>query len=133
MAAENDEFLIIGDSMIQKVCNMPNTFVRSYRGDTYEDLANHIHWNLIPSIHGKRVIFIHAGTNDVYTLTILEMLQDLRRLLGRISIINPTAHLYVSAILPRPRDFWTTQDKILEFNKTAMTKQVPWDFTFIHS
>lgn len=133
MMSRQDEILIFGDSMIQHVENIQNACVRSYRGDNLEDLGNHLKYDRIPLIYGKKVIWVHAGTNDILFLLVEEMLEDLYILLQNIRMRNNEAKLFVSAILPRPLDFKATQDKVIAFNKAVIDKQVAWNFTFIHS
>lgn len=133
MSNQQDEILILGDSMIQNVQSINNTFVRSYRGDTLEDITNHLRHDKIPAIYDKRIVLLHVGTNDLYSLEIAEMVDDFKALLDQIKLKNSEAKLLVSAILPRPKDFWTTQEKIVDYNRRLIAKQVCWNFTFVHT
>ena len=72
--SEPDQFVVIGDSIIHNAGNMGNVLVISYRGDTLEDLGNHVKHNNVPWILGKAGIIIHSGTNDLYTRSVEEML-----------------------------------------------------------
>lgn len=126
-----DEILIIGDSMIQNVSCILS--LGAYRGDTLKDIGNHLKFDMIPAIYDKQVIYVHAGTNDILTLTVAEMMEDLHTLFERIRERNRTAKLFYSAVLQRPCDFKITQDKILEFNREVIKKESEWRFTFIHT
>lgn len=128
-----DKILVVGDSMIQKVQNIPDTIVRSYRGDNIEDLTNHLRWDVMPTIYDKDIILVHVGTNDVYTSTLEQMMKEMKLLTDWIHRRNPKAKLFLSAILPRPRDFWTTQPKIIDFNRAVAEKEVQWNFTYVHT
>ena len=75
-------------------------------GDTLEDLRFHMlhdHDNLLEN---KRIVLIHAGTNDLFTLnTIEEMMEDLTALVDTIREKMETTIYCIafSAILPRPK------------------------------
>ena len=111
--------LVIGDSILKEVGHIRNAIVRSFRGDTLEDLNNHLQEDKEKLLVGKSIVLIHAGTNDLYSLTIEEMLEDLERLVNTI-VDHPHGkckYVAVSSIIPRAKDYWTTLLKIKRYNK----------------
>ena len=81
-----DNVLILGDSILKEVAHIRNAQVRAYRGDTLEDLTYHMKHDFENEnlLGGKRIIVIHAGTNDIYTLSVEEMIADLTTLVETI-------------------------------------------------
>lgn len=121
-----DNVLIIGDSILKEVGHVRNAQVRAYRGDTLEDLKNHIKTDEEQLMANKKVAVIHAGTNDLYNSTVEEMLEDMETLINEIKEKNEYCHIAVSPIIPRPRDYWTTMMKIRRFNKEVQMKENIW-------
>ena len=116
----DDNVLILGDSILKEVAHIRNAQVRAYRGDTLEDLKHHMEHDSKNEnlLGGKRIIVIHAGTNDLYTLSVEDMISDLTDLTTTI-IDQREMWIYCiafSAILPRAKDYWTTLAKIRHFN-----------------
>ena len=60
-----DNVLIIVDSILKEVGHVRNAQVRAYRGDTIEDLKNHIKTDEEQPMANKKVAVIHAGINDL--------------------------------------------------------------------
>ena len=120
-----DNVLIIGDSILKQVGHVRNAVVRSYRGDTIEDLNHHLQNDGEQLLYNKKIIVIHAGTNDLYSLTIEEMLEDLETLVKTILEKSNTWVYCVafSAILPRPKDYWTSLMKIRKFNAAVKASE----------
>lgn len=129
---EQDSVAIIGDSILQGIGCIRNAAVRSYRGDNLEDLAKHVRAGRMTCIYGMKAIIVHAGTNDLYNSTTEQILQDVRRLFED-AYWNPTAKLCFSGIIPRPKDFHTTQFKIFDINTELQKKQQEWDFKYIRT
>ena len=121
-----DNVLIIGDSILKETAHVRNAQIRAYRGDTLEDLNNHIKENKELLMDNKKVAVIHAGTNDLYNSTVEEMLDDLENLILSIREKNKYCHIAVSPIIPRPRDYWTTMVKIQRFNKEVKLREDIW-------
>lgn len=127
----NDHISVIGDSIMKRVGHIRNTMVRAYRGDRLEDLKNHVKYGNANYLKNKRIILVHAGTNDLDTTHIPEMLIDVKDLMDEIRNINARVFICISEIIPRPRDFWTTQAKILDFNHALREKEEEWGFRMI--
>lgn len=121
-----DNVLIIGDSILKETSHIRNAQIRAYRGDTLEDLNNHIKANKELLMDNKQVVVIHAGTNDLYNSTVEEMLDDLANLIQSIREKNEYCYIAVSPIIPRPRDYWTTMVKIRRFNKEVSLNEETW-------
>lgn len=122
---ELDYAVVLGDSIVKQVKNIRGAYVRSFRGDTIEDIKNHITCSGGRGmLMYKRMIFLHVGTNDLYTLSVEQMVDELKSLVQSItsyytSTQKPVPLIFLSSIIPRPRDFWTTQPKILQYNKAV--------------
>jgi len=128
-----DHIVVIGDSMIKYVGHIRNTQVRAYRGDTLEDLGNHVKNKRANYLKGKKIVVIHAGTNDLKFLTIEEMLIDLKILMDEIRNINPNVFICYSSIITRPVDFWTTNLKIMNFNDEVYAREDEWGFRYLRT
>lgn len=112
-----DHVAVIGDSMLQHVGHIRNTIVRAYRDDTIENIKNHVAAGYCnEEIINKSAIILHVGTNDLYTRTIPQMIQDLVDLIEAIRYWNKEGVICYSGIIARPRDFNTTQIKAVCFN-----------------
>lgn len=112
-AIEEDTIEIIGDSIIKNVADVHHAIVRSYCGDTIEDICNHVITSgRATQIYHKKAIIIHAGTNDIHSMDVQEMLQDLKNLIDAIRFWPPDVKICVSGIIPRPCDFNRTQFNI---------------------
>ena len=101
-----DNVLVIGDSVLKEVGHIRNALVRSFRGDTIQDLNNHLRHD-DDLLKGKKIVVIHAGTNDLYNCTVAEMIDDLSQLVDTIHAHYDGACRYiaVSSILPRAKDY----------------------------
>lgn len=109
----------IRDSILKKCGNIRGTHVLSHRGDTIEDLKYHVMYGYDSRIiRDKKIVFIHVGTNDILYATVEEMVEDVKRLVRAIEYRSGNdPKIFFSSIIPRPKDFWTTQNKIMCFNK----------------
>jgi len=79
-------------------------------------------------VHGYRKIILHLGTNNIFSRDPVTRKKNFSRfsaddikqlfikLSDKIHLTNPNCTLFVSAILPRPRDHVITQNKIAEVN-----------------
>lgn len=129
---KRDIVLILGDSIIQKCKYVKMAKIRSFRGDTIEDMNNHFKNGEILELSTAKIIVLHVGTNDVWKLTVDEMLEDVQALINTIhDLTSDDQQICVSAIIPRPRDFWSTMPKIMEFNDAIEDKDAQWGFKYI--
>ena len=113
---KEDHVAIVGDSILQKVDSIRNAIVRSYRGDTLEDIRNHMVASHYTEYIGKKIVIVHAGTNDIEYLTVDQMIADLKSIVDAIREENPGAIIVYSDIISRPKDFTTTEFKRICFN-----------------
>ena len=130
-----DNVLVIGDSILKEVGHIRNAIVRAYRGDTIEDIKNHILHGQEDLLNNKRIVAIHVGTNDLYSLTVEEMLEDLEALVKAITN-KPGSSVWgiiVSTIIPRPKDYWTTQMKIKRYNKEVKNLEITLGFEMLRT
>lgn len=128
---EQDTVAIVGDSILQGVHSIRNAIVRSYRGDTIEDITNHVKAGRANSIFNKKVVILHVGTNDVCTLEITQMLQDLKCLIQEVRYWLPEAIICYSGIIPRPRDYTDTQFQIWNFNTEVKRMSQFWNIRYL--
>lgn len=84
-------------------------------------------------LHDKLIIVIHAGTNDIFTLTPQEIFEDLKQLVQAIRGIATPRFILFSSLIPRPKDFWTTFEKILAVNKEIKSREDEIGIRFIRS
>lgn len=125
----------IGDSILKKCGNIRGVHVLAHRGDTIDDLRHHVMYGYDSRIvRNKKIIFLHAGTNDIINSTVEEMIGDVTRLVRAVeyrSGANPK--IFFSSIIPRPKDFWTTQNKIMTFNKELQRKEAEIGVEYIRT
>lgn len=129
----DDQILVLGDSMLRGVNPMRNTKIRCLRGDTIEDLYHHVRRGHISDLLCKKIVCIHAGTNDLFTATVDEMVQDMKALIEEIRVWLPDALICFSEIISRPRDFDTTESKIQGFNSEIKMWSKIWEIRYIRT
>ena len=54
-------------------------------------------------------------------------------LICQVRHVAPTAHILISQIIPRPKDFESTNDKIVKYNKALYACSGLWGITTITS
>lgn len=123
--ANKDIAASIGDSILKKCGNIRGTHVLAHRGDTIEDLKYHVMYGYDSRIiRNKKIVFIHVGTNDILSATIEEMVDDVIKLVRAVEYRSGNdPKIFFSSIISRPKDFWTTQNKIMCFNKEIQRRE----------
>lgn len=123
----------IGDSILKKCGNIRGVHVLAHRGDTIADLKHHAMYGYDSRIlRYKKIVFIHVGTNDIEYSTVQEMVEDMTRLIRAVEYRSGNdPKIFVSSIIPRPKDFWTTQSKNMCFNKEIQKREAEFGIEYI--
>lgn len=115
--------LLIGDSMAQCIPCSDAVFMPVTKdGYRYEQIAEDIDLDLI-DVHYK-IIIVWAGAHAIHNIKLAEVLARLKTLISTIRLKNALAHIYVSSLLPKPRQNHVVEDLIIAYNrgiKTAIT------------
>ena len=130
-----DNYVLLGDSILRNIDNVNNTQVMAYPGSGLKKMATLLKHNKVPELIGKTMIILHLGTNDasdpkVNENDLLDLTWDL---ICQVRRVAPTAHLVISQIIPRPKDFAITNDKIVKYNKMLYANSRGWGITTIPS
>jgi len=119
--------VIVGDSIIKYIDKVRHTSVISFPGIACGQLEQLIVRNKVRQLEGKKVILIHAGTNDLdnnWRTTV----HIISKLLVSISDKYPTAKIVWSNILPRPActthyDKEEIRQNIIKINREMKRRQ----------
>jgi lysophospholipase L1-like esterase len=102
-ALEEEEAIILGDSLIKKVRHLRRTSVYAIPGVSLEGLYDEIRWNKV-DISFQRGILVCAGTNNLSTNSVDEIRAKLAALVDIIRTKNADCEIMYSGIIIRPRD-----------------------------
>ena len=123
--------LILGDSIPKYVSDIEGVKLQSFSGDTIAKLSHKIDTEQV-SMENFDYALIHVGTNDVDNLVNIEpkykqkqfdikrayicMNSDYGNLIEVIRKKKPKLSIFLSAILPRPKDHMNTDPLIRKVN-----------------
>jgi hypothetical protein len=106
--------------MARYVESIPNTVIEPLRGEnTMSMFLKLFHWHTL-SMSNYAVIVLHVGTNDIAQFPIEQSKVSFEVLISFVKSAAPNAHLIVSTIIPRPRDFLKLGEKVNELNYWLM-------------
>ena len=80
-----------------------------------------------------RVILIHAGTNDIWDRSNIEIFDKLMSIVHLLKVRNPQAKVLISSILPCPRDDAVTHVRLIELNQLLKIMAGYYPYKFIAS
>lgn len=95
----------ITDSVIEPVVKVTYTF---------DQMAADIAADVVSLQH--KFVIIWSGAKEVANLDGMECIKNLKALINIIRVKNKNIQIYVSAIIPQPRDHHSLQHKIAQFN-----------------
>ena len=102
--------------MFSYLPEMRNTEKHSIGGLTSGRLIGKIVNKLFP-LGDPSNILIHVGTNDVNSLNISAYEANMRLVIEKIRLVNPSCTVILSSVLPRLVDFRLTNLKVTSFNE----------------
>jgi lysophospholipase L1-like esterase len=116
-----ENYLLIGDSLIKHVNKTKHMRVMAYPGATASTLIRKIsEWEIVPDLY--TIVIVAVGTNNTANLTEppREILLDITNLLDTVKDTNPGAMIAYSGMLTRPKDIGT----IVEQRRKLLNKQL---------
>ena len=93
-------FLLLGDSMIKYIVDMPYTEVISIRGATMSTISSF----LLSSDIDYEVVVLHVGTNCFESATFMSEYRELIEVVRQRNV-STDSQVWISSVLPRPCDF----------------------------
>ena len=122
--------LVLGDSIIRHCHTPKHADILSIRGATVDTLITRVKQNII-NFSNYQLVIIHVGTNDVDNGNADLILPKLLELCSEIRNRQAFMQFIISAIIPRPKDFDTTDAIIKQVNRSiAGWCSRRMDFTF---
>lgn len=117
MIAEFRKVIIVGDSIIKDMSPIDGVIIKSFPGVTISKLAVLISKRQI-QLDTRDYIILHVGTNNIGRRDSFDdITSDYGNLIATIRKLNPSIHIIVSAIIPRPVDHIETDSMIRSVNK----------------
>jgi hypothetical protein len=106
--------------MARYVTGIPNTVIEPLRGEnTISMFMKLFHWPAL-AMSNYAVIVLHVGTNDIEKFPIEQSKVSFEVLISFVKSVALNAHLIVSTIILRPRDFELQGVKVKELNYWLM-------------
>ena len=109
---------LITDSMMRDIGQLPHTKLVCKPGVKLSTLVTSI-FNELRYCLQSDIVLIHAGTNDINTCTVDELLEMVRLIVRRYRS-EYSGHIGFSTIIPRPRDGQSLSNKVKSYNKRLM-------------
>lgn len=107
--------------------------MQAFPGSTIASLTQKIRFHKA-SIKPFSHVIIHVGTNDISRYSVKEFTAAYTNLVSVIRFQSETIHITLSAILPRPVDYFKYGEKIIEVNNRIKSFLVPLlGIHFVHS
>ena len=111
---------ILGDSIPKYVSSIPDTDVFALRGASLCGMSK----NILDFVKEKATLFtqynvwiVHVGTNDVEFSTPEQMLDKIKLLIQSLQSVSVEPYIFLSSILPRPKDFATSNGVICRYHE----------------
>lgn len=112
--------LLIGDSMAQCIPSTDSTFMPVTKdGYQYQHIVDDITKGLI-EVQYKHIV-IWAGAHSIHHVKLADVPAQLKSLINVIRIRNAAAHIFVSSLLPKPRENHLVGDAIIAYNRGIKT------------
>lgn len=129
--------LLLADSL-GRCIPQTDSVIRPIVKDTYQfdTMAQDIASGLVSLDH--KYVIIWAGAHQVGTAVAEQMMVDLKALVNIIRVKNRNIQIFISSIIPQPRDQRNLQSKIATINNemkmmVAEYKQVKFQISFLQS
>ena len=117
---------IIGDSIIKHIMDIDGCTVQSFRGDTISKLTRKIEHNVLP----YDFIIVHVGTNVIHNRASFDdIIKDYYNLIATIRVKHSSVQIIVSAIIPRPCDYYESDTMVRAVN-SHLNKVMSKDLNF---
>lgn len=115
MKAWGSPSLIISDSMFTYLPEMRNTHLQAFRGLRSPWLINKLRNRVFSWYHYKNII-LHVGTNDLFEISAGRYEKCVRDIVRELMICNPECSIILSSVLPRPCEFYSSEQYVMNFN-----------------
>ena len=118
MAYKIPKVVILSDSLL-KHASLPGVAeVHCVRGATFSTLKEGVdHDRYIKDWKAYNLVIIHCGTNDIDNGNQKNILKETTALVAKVQKRNTELKFIISSILPRPKDFETTNPIIKRVNE----------------
>lgn len=121
---------ILSDSIAKYVTGIDHTILHAFPGINISRLMKRI--ERFPELVYSDFTILHVGTNDVTTLSVIQILSAYNNLFCVISSLSPTK-IVVSSILPRPLDHSKYGENVKAINAGLKKICSQRKLQFIHS
>lgn len=112
--------LLLGDSMAQCIPCSDAVFMPVTKdGYRFEQIAEDIALDLIDVQY--KIIIVWAGAHAIHNIKLAEVPAHLKKLVNAIRIKNALAQIYVSSLIPKPRQNHLVEDLIVAYNRGIKT------------
>lgn len=112
--------LLLGDSMAQCIPSSDSVFMPVTRTSyTYAQMTDDINQGLV-DIDYKQIV-VWAGAHAIHHVKLAEIPAQLKLLINTIWLKNALAHIFVSSLLPKPRENHIAGDLIVAYNRGIKT------------
>ena len=131
--AEVRKVTIIVDSIIKHIYGIDGCTVQSFRGDTKSKLTNKIEHKVddkIARLLPYDFVIVRVGTNDIDNRASFDkIIKDYTNLIATIRSKHASIQIIVSAILPRPCDYYESDPMVRDVN-SHLNKVLSKDMNF---
>lgn len=107
--------LLISDSICKFIKNMNTCGVQAFPGATIQQLTMKVKLGYV-EFHSFKNIIVHVGTNDVVKCDVQQIVHKYDLLISAIQKKAPNAKIFVSSVIPRPKDCDELQIKLSLIN-----------------
>lgn len=127
--------MLLTDSIGKYVSGIEGLEVRSFPGFTISHLAGECERNMELKfvLKQKTAVIVHVATNDICKLDAGQIVSNLNNLFYQIKEINRNVEILYSAILPRPCNSETTNQRVNEANVAIEKACKARKFPFLHT
>ena len=121
---------IIEDSIIKHIMGIDGCTVQSFRGDTISKMTRKIE-HKIAKVLPHDFVIVHVGTNDIYNRASFDdIIKDYYNLIATIKSKHSSVQVIVSAIIPRPCDYYGLDSMVRAVN-SHLNEVTSKDLNFI--
>lgn len=111
---------VISDSICKFIRFMHTCGVQAFPGATIQRLTTKVQLGYV-NLHHMKNIIVHVGTNNIEQSSVQDIIVNFERLINAIQQKNPVAKIFISSILPRPKDGEDIQRKLVLVNAEIRT------------
>lgn len=110
------QVLVIGDSMVRCLPASDAIFKMVVRDDyQFSTIAQDIVAGVIDIQY--KFIIVWAGAHAIHRIDLTDVPAQLKSLVNIIRNRNPTVRIFISALLPKPREYHITETMMIAFNR----------------